>query len=313
MPTQRALCGRGGAHDQRRPASRPDQPRAISRSAMRARCPRPISTTIVTLSGASWSRIGRVGRLVVAGDDQKARRQPAVGDGDARQRGGRHRRRQARDDLERDPGARQRQRFLAAAPEHEGVAALEPHDAQPAARVPDQQPVEDVLRDRLPAGALADEEPARVRRVDAHLFGRERVVEDQVGLGQPPRAAHRDQVGAARPGADQRDATDGGCRAVIPRPSRVTRGVEAVQRLQQHRPALRPSACRPTARRPAAAAPRRSSRTGRRARAASSPSRTSPASAGARPSVDTATVTPPRRNIPAPYALAADGSSTAST
>ena len=48
-------------------------------------------------------------------------------------------------DLERDAGARQRQRLFAAAPEHVRVAALEADDAQPAPRVLDQQAVEHVL------------------------------------------------------------------------------------------------------------------------------------------------------------------------
>ena len=70
------------------------------------------------------------------------------------------------------PAARQRERLFAAAPEHERVAALEAHDAQPAPRVLDEQAVEHVLLDRLPAGALADVEPARARRERAHLLGR---------------------------------------------------------------------------------------------------------------------------------------------
>ena len=42
-------------------------------------------------------------------------------------------------DLERHPGGRERQRFLAAAPEHERVAALQPHHAAAAARGANQQ------------------------------------------------------------------------------------------------------------------------------------------------------------------------------
>ena len=66
-----------------------------------------------------------------------------------------------------------------------------------------QQAVQNLLIDGLPAGALADEEPAGPGRVDAHLLGGERVVEDQIGIAEAPHPAHGDEVGAARPGPDQ--------------------------------------------------------------------------------------------------------------
>ena len=66
-------------------------------------------------------------------------------------------------DLERDAGLAQHQRLLAAAPEHERVAALEAHDAAAGARVLDQQPVDLVLRHLRPAALLADVDQLGVR------------------------------------------------------------------------------------------------------------------------------------------------------
>ena len=134
-----------------------------------------------------------VGRLVMAGDDREAGREAPVRDGNAGQRRRRDGRRDARDDLERNAGARERERFLSAAPEHVRIAALQPHHLQTASRVLDEQAVQHVLIDRLPAGALADEEPARGRRQRPQLLRRQRVVEHQVGLCQPARAAHGDR------------------------------------------------------------------------------------------------------------------------
>jgi hypothetical protein len=144
--------------------------------------------------------------LVVTGHDHEARGHSPVRHRDARQRGRRDRRRHAGDHLARDAGARQRQRLLAAAAEHERVAALEPHHLQPAARVLDQQAVQHLLLDRRPTGPLADVEPARARRQLPHLLRGQRVVEDEVGLGQPPRPAHREQIRVAGAGAHQGDA-----------------------------------------------------------------------------------------------------------
>ena len=54
----------------------------------------------------------------------EARRHPAVRDGDARERGRRDGRRDAGHDLAREAGLGERERLLAAAAEHERVAAL---------------------------------------------------------------------------------------------------------------------------------------------------------------------------------------------
>jgi len=64
-----------------------------------------------------------------------------MGDGDAGS--GRHggERRDARDHLEGHAGPRERDRLLPAAPEHVRVAALQPHDAPPAAGMCDEERV----------------------------------------------------------------------------------------------------------------------------------------------------------------------------
>ena len=62
------------------------------------------------------------------------------------------------------PAALQRERFLSAAAEHERVAALQPHDPAPAPRRANHQRVDRLLRHRVAAGALADEEPLRPPR-----------------------------------------------------------------------------------------------------------------------------------------------------
>ena len=120
---------------------------------MRARSPTPISTTSVSAPGARPSTVEpAVGRLGVAGDHREPGREAAVRDGDAVERRRRHGGRDAGHELERDPGRGERLRLLAAAPEDEGVAALEPHHALPAPRGEPEQPLDGALRDaRLPA------------------------------------------------------------------------------------------------------------------------------------------------------------------
>ena len=72
--------------------------------------------------------------------------------------------RDAGDDLERDPGLAQHERLLAAAAEHERVAALEAHDALARPRVLDQQPVRLLLRELRAVALLADVDQLRVAR-----------------------------------------------------------------------------------------------------------------------------------------------------
>ena len=127
----RALPRQGAALDHRRglagiPAGR-DQPLGDQRQVLHAHVEdeRP---------GEARERLPverRLGllRILVAGDEGDRRGGVAVRDRDARVGGRRDPGRHARHDLERDPGGGQRLGLLAAAPEHERVAALEADDA----------------------------------------------------------------------------------------------------------------------------------------------------------------------------------------
>ena len=115
----------------------------------------PISTTSVIAVGRQ-SRDGRGERLlVVAADHQERRGETAVRDRDAGERPAPQSRSSRRHDVVRHARRRQRERFFAAAPEHERVAALQTHDASPAPRGADHQRV-----DRRPASAHGG--PARL-------------------------------------------------------------------------------------------------------------------------------------------------------
>ena len=149
---------------------------------MRARSLTPISTTSV--SGARGEAVHEraVGRLGVAGDHREPGREAAVrGRGCLGERRRRHGGRDAGHELERDPGRGERLRLLAAAPEDEGVAALEPHHALPAPRGEHEQLLDGALRDARLPGALPHEEAVRPRREGEHVVGDERVAEHHAG------------------------------------------------------------------------------------------------------------------------------------
>ena len=105
----------------------------------------------------------------------------------------------AGDDVERDARPLQRLRFFAAAAEHERVAALEPHHLPAASGRADHQRVDLLLRQRVAAGALADEEPLRAPRQREHALVDERVVEHQIGAPQPRHRLARQQRRIAGP------------------------------------------------------------------------------------------------------------------
>ena len=119
-------------------------------------------------------RLGLVG-VLVAGDEGDAAGQLPVRDRDARVRrrgdpGG-----HAGHDLELDARLAQHERLLAAAAEHQRIAALEPHHPPPGAPVLDEQPVDLLLRHLRPAALLADVDQLRVRpRVLERLGGMRR-------------------------------------------------------------------------------------------------------------------------------------------
>ena len=126
---------------------------------------------------------------------------------DAGRRRRRDRARHAGHDVVRDAGALQRQRFLAAAAEHERVAALEPHDAFAAPRGANHQRFDRALRHRMPPGALADVEALRATGVAQHAIVDERVVQDEIGAAQPRDRGARQQAGIAGACADERDVS----------------------------------------------------------------------------------------------------------
>src|SRR5207247_7991899 len=151
------------------------------------------------LDGAPALRRARVPR-----DDRERGRDAAMGQRDPgirrRRDGGGH----PRHDLERDARTRQRESLLAAPPEDEGVAALEPHDAAPASCVPDEERVDALLGQRANAARLPGEDPARPRRLGEAAAIHQTIVDDDVSATQELEAADGDQPRVAGAGADER-------------------------------------------------------------------------------------------------------------
>jgi hypothetical protein len=109
-------------------------------------------------------------------------------------------------DAERHPGLDQGQGLLAAAPEHEGIAALEPqHPLALAGQL--HQAVGNIgLLGRRPAAALACVfELAAGPRQAQHLLADQRVVDHHVGLAQAVQCEQGQEPGRARPGPGQPD------------------------------------------------------------------------------------------------------------
>ena len=137
------------------------QPRSSSRRAIAARRPSPMRTTIVAPDGSSaptadantsssWPLTTSTAAdrpRCVTGMPASGRRRERAGD--------------ARHDVERHAGRLQRERFFTAAAEHERIAALQPDHAAAAFRRADHDGMNVVLRQRVAAGALADEEALR--------------------------------------------------------------------------------------------------------------------------------------------------------
>ena len=99
----------------------------------------------------------------MAGHERHAGREAAVGDRNARICRRRNARGDPGHDLEIDVSLAQRQRLLAAATEHERVAALQAHHLAPGAGALDHQRLRVLLGHRLAAALLADEQQLRVR------------------------------------------------------------------------------------------------------------------------------------------------------
>jgi hypothetical protein len=127
-----------------------------------------------------------------------------MGHGDPRVGGCRHAGRDARDDLEPDTRRGQRLRLLAAAPEHERVAAFQPHHAPPRGGPLDQLRVDLVLLDRRPSRLLADvaELRAGTGAVQRPVWDQP-VVEHHIGARDQLQRTPGHQPGVARAGPDE--------------------------------------------------------------------------------------------------------------
>ena len=113
-------------------------------------------------------------------------------------------RRHAGHDLEGDSGFAQRESLLAAAAEHERVAALQAHDRLARPRAIDHQGLRLLLRDRRSAALLADEQHlgTRTRAVEG-ARGDQPVVEDHLGARDQLERPRRQQPRIAGPGTDE--------------------------------------------------------------------------------------------------------------
>src|SRR5205823_3842649 len=176
-----------------------------------------------------------------------------------------------------------------------------PDDALAAQRAADHHPLDGLLLDGVTSGALADICPARLRSVTKSGAIHQRVVQDQIRVAEPVDRAQREQVGIAGACADQRDETSHATSRYSSLSARSSSGLRRARATPSAFQWVR-SSCATSAQ------DSRSSGS-----SACSASRSKPASAGARPSVETATVTPPLRNTPPSQALAESVSSTALT
>ena len=111
-------------------------------------------------------------------------------------------------DIERNAMRGEELELLAAPPEDERVAALEPDDTATEARMLEHDLVDALLRRGVTARFLADADARGVAaREREHLFRHEAVVQDDVRLLQRAQRIQRQQARIAGPGTDERDRT----------------------------------------------------------------------------------------------------------
>ena len=128
-------------------------------------------------------------------------------------------RRDARNDLDSDPCMSQREHLFRAAAEHEGVSAFQPHDSFALPGRTDHEPVDGVLFDARPPGALADAEALCACQTAKCLGIDEGIVQNQIGLLDAPQRANRPQLRVTGAGSDQRHSTYGHSFTPTSRPS----------------------------------------------------------------------------------------------
>ena len=168
----------------------------------------------------------------MAGHEYHAVRMRAVRQRHAERRG----RRQARGDaihhLHLDAPGAQVLGLLATAPEHERVAALEPHHVFALQRFGDHQLLDEGLRRAGTTAALADVDDARARIGEReHGIAHQVVDEQHRCLADHPHRLQREQFRVARPRADQSHAAGAvGCHAL--RSSGVLRPIAPSARIR---------------------------------------------------------------------------------
>ena len=153
--------------------------------------------------------------LCVAGDEHAGLRMVAMGERDAGTRRAAQRRGDAGHDLDRDVSRHQRLELLAAATEHEGVAALQAHHALAGARQRDQAIVDLRLRHAVVRAALADVEALGVTtRQGQHFLRHQPVIDHDIGALQQAMGLQGQEIGIARAGADQMHHSSDRCRLI---------------------------------------------------------------------------------------------------
>ena len=129
-------------------------------------------------------------RVLVTGDDREVGGEAAVRHRDARVRGRGDRTRDAGHHFERRRRPRQRLGLLAAATEHEGIAALQPHDGRAVPPALDEDGVDLVLGERDRAGRLGRRDQLGAGAAQIQERGRgEAVVDHDVGNAKRRRRA----------------------------------------------------------------------------------------------------------------------------
>src|SRR2546427_11507385 len=148
-------------------------------------------------------------RLVLADARRRehhAARNTAASKRNLRFRAGGERSRDARDNLHRDSILDQEADLFMGATEQHRVAALEPHHHAVAMGGVGKPLVDEALRARVAAAALADGDLFSLdERKDP--LGNQGVMEDDIGLAEQPGRAHREEGGCTRPGADEMDSS----------------------------------------------------------------------------------------------------------
>ena len=104
----------------------------------------------------------------------------------------------------------QRLRVVAAAPEHERIAALQPHEAAAASRRTNHHGVDFLLRQGVAPGSLADEEPLGAASQREHPLVHQRVVQHKIRAPQPRQRFASQERRVTGSGADERNVSDRG-------------------------------------------------------------------------------------------------------